>query len=216
MFDLEESVTDWRHRMLAAGIKTPVPLEELEIHLRENIEQQVNKGLTAQEAFAVATRQIGTADLLNNEFKKDDKEARDRILHQLLLACCLCSCTLAAAMGLPQNGNLTSAQQMSGLCAVAVMNLLTLGGWWGYRLFPVIPSQRVRNAMIVSIGALGALWLTIFCNVILQTYEYTVGQLTLAVLWGTMLPVGILGGLIEGIETAAWKNRRHDASPRGN
>ena len=28
-------MTDWRRQMIAAGIKTPVPLEELEIHLRE-------------------------------------------------------------------------------------------------------------------------------------------------------------------------------------
>ena len=40
MFDLEQSIADLRRQMLAAGIKTPVPLEELEIHLREEIEQQ--------------------------------------------------------------------------------------------------------------------------------------------------------------------------------
>ena len=40
MFDLEQSIADWRRQMLAAGIKTPVPLEELESHLREEIERQ--------------------------------------------------------------------------------------------------------------------------------------------------------------------------------
>ena len=34
MFDLEKSITRWREQMLAAGIKTPSPLEELENHLR--------------------------------------------------------------------------------------------------------------------------------------------------------------------------------------
>ena len=37
--------------MLAAGIKTPVPLEELESHLREEIEQQTKLGLSEAEAF---------------------------------------------------------------------------------------------------------------------------------------------------------------------
>ena len=37
MFGLEQAIADWRQQMLAAGIKTPVPLEELEIHLREDI-----------------------------------------------------------------------------------------------------------------------------------------------------------------------------------
>ena len=32
MFDLEQAIADWRRQMLAAGIKTPVPLEELKSH----------------------------------------------------------------------------------------------------------------------------------------------------------------------------------------
>ena len=35
MFNLEEKISEWRKQMLAAGIRSPVPLEELEIHLRE-------------------------------------------------------------------------------------------------------------------------------------------------------------------------------------
>ena len=30
MFDLEKAITDWRKQMLAEGIKTPLPLDELE------------------------------------------------------------------------------------------------------------------------------------------------------------------------------------------
>jgi hypothetical protein len=37
MFDLEQTISEWRRQMLSAGIKTPVPLEELEIHLREDV-----------------------------------------------------------------------------------------------------------------------------------------------------------------------------------
>jgi hypothetical protein len=56
--------------MLAAGIKTPVPLEELEIHLREEIEQQMKSGLNDQEIFNSAVQKIGRAGLLKTEFKK--------------------------------------------------------------------------------------------------------------------------------------------------
>ena len=42
--------------MLAAGIKTPVPLEELEIHLREEIERQMKSGLNEQKAFKIAVK----------------------------------------------------------------------------------------------------------------------------------------------------------------
>ena len=38
MFSLEQAIIRWRRRMLAAGIKTPVPLEELESHLCDGVE----------------------------------------------------------------------------------------------------------------------------------------------------------------------------------
>jgi hypothetical protein len=70
MFDLEKSIADWRKQMLAAGIKTPVPLEELEIHLREEIERQMKSGTNPQQAFENSVQQIGHADELKGEFKK--------------------------------------------------------------------------------------------------------------------------------------------------
>ena len=59
MFDLEKEIADWRRQMLAAGIKTPVPLEELESHLREDIERQMKSGLNEQKAFEVSVQRIG-------------------------------------------------------------------------------------------------------------------------------------------------------------
>ena len=59
--------------MLAAGIKTPVPLEELEIHLREEIEQQMKAGLNGQKAFEISTRQTGEPQSLKIEFKKSER-----------------------------------------------------------------------------------------------------------------------------------------------
>jgi hypothetical protein len=70
MFDLEQSIFEWRKQMLAAGIKTPVPLEELEIHLREEIERQVKSGLNEQNAFEISVQQIGQPKKLEGEFEK--------------------------------------------------------------------------------------------------------------------------------------------------
>jgi hypothetical protein len=70
MFDLEQAIANWRTHMLAAGIKTPVPLEELEIHLRENIGRQVQSGTSPQQAFENSVQQIGCADELKTEFNK--------------------------------------------------------------------------------------------------------------------------------------------------
>ena len=72
MFDLETSIAEWREQMLAAGIKTPVPLEELEIHLGEEIERQMKAGGDEAEAFKIAVQQIGHGKALKSEFNKAD------------------------------------------------------------------------------------------------------------------------------------------------
>jgi len=56
--------------MLAAGIQTPVPLDELESHLREDIGQQIKSGQSEPLAFNLAVQQFGETDVLNNEFAK--------------------------------------------------------------------------------------------------------------------------------------------------
>jgi hypothetical protein len=90
MFNLEQSIADWRKQMLAAGIKTPVPLEELEGHLREDIEQQVKAGVSEQQAFEGSASQVGQAEVLKKEFIRakglrgllgDDQTTR---IHRLL------------------------------------------------------------------------------------------------------------------------------------
>jgi leader peptidase (prepilin peptidase)/N-methyltransferase len=80
MFDLDEAIAEWRKQMLAAGIKTPVPLEELESHLRDDVEQQVQSGIDAQQAFEAAVLQIGNAGTLKREFTKvgETKEVLQR------------------------------------------------------------------------------------------------------------------------------------------
>lgn len=63
--------------MLAAGIKTPMPLEELESHLREEIEQRMKSGYSPELAFEMTLKQIGHAKVLKCEFEKIE-DTRDR------------------------------------------------------------------------------------------------------------------------------------------
>lgn len=80
MFNLEQQISEWRQQMLAAGIKTPVPLEELELHLREEIGRQIKSGFGGQRAFETAVQKIGDTNMLNDEFKKVDAENWNRPL----------------------------------------------------------------------------------------------------------------------------------------
>lgn len=69
MFDLEYAITEWRRQMLAAGIKAPVPLDELEAHLRDHIDR-LKAGVSEEEAFHSATQQLGNSEILKQEFSK--------------------------------------------------------------------------------------------------------------------------------------------------
>lgn len=70
MPDLEQLISEWRAKMLAAGIQSPAPLDELESHLREEIDRQVKSGLGDAAAFQTAVQNIGQAQVLEREFKK--------------------------------------------------------------------------------------------------------------------------------------------------
>ena len=80
MFDLKQSITAWREQMLAAGIQSPVPLEELEIHLREEIQHQVDQGFSESEAFERSVQGIGQPKTIKREFQKDDENLMKMIL----------------------------------------------------------------------------------------------------------------------------------------
>ena len=98
MFNLEQTIAEWRRQMLAAGIKTPVPLEELEIHLREAIELHVKSGLNEAEAFQAAVERIGRAEQLQKEFKKVKKDHTTMRAFLLVIGWLAASCTLAYSL----------------------------------------------------------------------------------------------------------------------
>lgn len=68
MFELEIAISGWRQKMLSAGIKSPVPLEELESHLRDDIARQIQAGVAEADAFELSARRLGPAAALNTEF----------------------------------------------------------------------------------------------------------------------------------------------------
>jgi len=100
MFDLEQAISDWRRQMLAAGIKTPVPLEELESHLREDVEQQTQSGVPAQVAFDDAVQRIGQSDGLRTEFAKvrGPNETIERMKRVVLILAGIPNLSLATNM----------------------------------------------------------------------------------------------------------------------
>jgi len=70
MFDVERAIAEWRQRMSADGVKTEEILNELESHLRDDIEEQTRAGMTPQRAFETAVERMGRGQALKREFEK--------------------------------------------------------------------------------------------------------------------------------------------------
>jgi hypothetical protein len=70
MFNLEQSIAEWRRQMQGVGVQNSETLEELESHLREDVARRVQSGETEERAFERAVRDIGQPSLLKHEFAK--------------------------------------------------------------------------------------------------------------------------------------------------
>jgi len=209
MFDLEQAIVQWRQQMLAAGIKTPVPLEELESHLRDEIGQQAKAGRSEAEAFEAAVRTIGPARTVEGEFKKiaGGKDARGWKFAEIglglfasVVPLWLCFTVLYA--GVRPEADLTPGQQVSSVLAMLTFAALAWGGRLSYKLFPV---ARVKRARVNAGIAFVPLWWIIFMNFIVPRHDFTMGQFLTAFLWASMAPTGAAMGFFWGMETATRK-----------
>ena len=70
MFDLSKSTADWLGDLRLSEALEETDLEELESHLKDEIEQLMDKGLSEKEAFWVATSRAGTREELPREYAK--------------------------------------------------------------------------------------------------------------------------------------------------
>lgn len=79
----EGRIGEWRSAVLRGGAVDDADADELEGHLREQIADLEEAGLTNDEAFLIAVRRLGEVDLLAAEFAR---EHGDRLWKQLMLA----------------------------------------------------------------------------------------------------------------------------------
>jgi hypothetical protein len=192
MFDLEQSIADWRKQMLAAGIKTPTPLEELEIHLRESIEQQIKSGLNEQKAFEVAVGRFGQANSLKTEFKKASSADKEQLGKRagFIFAALLVFYSLPITCILSKE-DFTFNERLSGFASLETMLALVFIGWQIPRFFPVIANKTAQSAIGIIGGISGMSWFLAFIYFILPRCDFTLGQLQVAVFWA-IVPVIVL------------------------
>ena len=70
MRELDIKISEWRARMTAGGVKNADVLDELEAHLRDEIQRRLVVGDSEPQAFEYAAARIGNPQLLRKEFNK--------------------------------------------------------------------------------------------------------------------------------------------------
>lgn len=82
MADVESQIAEWRAHLAKAPAVDGPDLDELELHLRDQLGELEGAGLTADEAFLVAVKRMGDLDTLSREFAR---EHSGRLWKQLVL-----------------------------------------------------------------------------------------------------------------------------------
>jgi hypothetical protein len=205
--------------MLAAGIKSPVPLDELECHLRDEIEEQGKAGLNEADVFKAAVKNLGPAPVLQPEFKKVERKkslgwskefggSLDQIMITFSPYFFSVALLFIGGQILFKNSSMgpdSFDQKVSCWAALATAFVFVWSGRWGYRLFPVVRTKRMRDAIGYASGALMALWLVAFFNTVLPWCQDNGFAFMVVFLWGFITPIAALAGWVFGIETAALK-----------
>jgi hypothetical protein len=182
-FDLNCAIQDWRENLAQSPAFRRENLDELETHLRDSVVPLQDRGLSAEEAFMVATKRIGNESLLTNEFGKMNLKVvwLDRILWGLIAIQVwnwvgIFSATLASNFVL---SNFSRFSYDLGVHGVAIpVGLLTLAnllgfvgslglGWWLIRRFRqalrlgVKAALRTRGTFVLTVAVIFLLCLVV-------------------------------------------------------
>src|SRR4249920_2044836 len=82
MESVESQIAEWRAYVASAPAVNGHDVDELEDHLRHEIAELTQAGLTPDEAFLVAVKRMGDLDTLSKEFAR---EHSDRLWKQLVV-----------------------------------------------------------------------------------------------------------------------------------
>jgi hypothetical protein len=208
MFNLEQAIAEWRQQMLAAKIKAPVPMDELEGHLRDDVERQMRSGVSGEEAFANSIQTMGEASALKQEFKKIRKTPG--ALGKLM------SCVCIALVGfILWMSGFTFSQMKLGLggqliaFSAVVLSLLIACGWrYAVPFLPVIENRRKRMLIGFACWMFGFICASFYCNVILPHFENPLERQIPAAGFWAVFPIATFCTLGLGLMMSESERRR--------
>jgi len=170
MFDIEHAIANWRKQMSTAGIRSTAVIEELETHLREDIDREVRLGAGAEQAFLMATQNMGKPAVIKAEFKKTGTVAS--ILERLMIGVCCVLVGFITFLSVAAILMCFEGWQERTIATLAIASVLVVACTWRYfvPLLPVIRSTRVRWGVGLVCIATGFIVSSVFCGVILPHF----------------------------------------------
>jgi hypothetical protein len=203
MFNLDQAIAQWRNELRAAGMNTPALLDELESHLRDEVERQRMSEGDARHAFENAVRQIGQPAALKSEFGKLGETGSARS-QKFMRVYCVVFPVINSTLGTYalQRAEMSSGERALGFLALGLSALFILGIPFYDRFLPVISNQRRRQS--IQLGLVVA-WMVLgggFVNFILPHLNLTLGQVVVTFLW-VLMPGALLSGIGYGLGVAA-------------
>ena len=193
MFNLNQAIAAWRRQMAAGGITSAEVLEELESHLRDDVEEQVRAGADAEGAFASAVRRMGPAAALRREFARSGRRKGEghRSFWRVFYYAAAAIAILADLWGLI-SVELSVPERAAGACVVTGL------AWYLLRL-PFLPWWRggvARARLLSAMKALGlivpfwALWAVLTAS---RLIHLEIGFIPTLTMWSLCVAYALTG-----------------------
>jgi hypothetical protein len=161
MFDLNEQITKWRDSLKESQSLESKDIDELESHLREEIDNLSGSKLSVEEIFRIATHRLGNTDNLAYEYAKVNRGKQDRqniswIITGMLIYIFAMYFTQLAAQGsvrIAINKGIADYVSLGWIALVGQLSLFLLTlifSYLLYRLLIKIPTWEKINIQLSS------------------------------------------------------------------
>jgi hypothetical protein len=151
MFDLEKAIAKWRKELTRSGLASPEVFEELESHLRDEVESQLCAGLDPARAFENAVMKMGQAGSIKREFSKLGGDSGIGLRKLLALFCSLAAPLMLALVAWSiWDDEADRSGRIIGLLVVSMISCYVAALPFIYRYFPDPSKPRVRIFLKIS------------------------------------------------------------------
>ena len=198
MFNVERAISEWRLQMVAGGLTSADALDELEAHLRDDVEAQVRSGSDEQRAFDLACQRLGTPAALGKEFGRSDHRevvSRRPALRSFYFLCATAA-ILVDAWTLA-SFELSLGERVGAGLGVAVLAVYLFGlplqqWWWSGGGYGLVVKLVKAGGLIVP------LWTVFALLTALRIITLDIGIVPEMVMWSLCAAYGltVLAGLL--------------------